>query len=158
MIKFADVWQGKKQPGSVSSCNKRESVPEKRKIIWIPLTAPQFVSFQLLCLKWLQRGVVLRLMENRFLQQGQTFHWLEESFKRNKSILIKILPVQAVGIVTSPVTVASVLWSLRLRWGLPRAALSSSVHWFALNKNSSLAAVTELQTAHIRLSLWIVLC
>lgn len=70
--------------------------------------------------------------------------------------MIKTLPVLAVGIVTSPAPPASLL-----RWEQPQAAPSSSVHWSALNRNGSLAAaaaaaVSELQTAHVRLSLWIV--
>lgn len=69
--------------------------------------------------------------------------------------MIKTLPVLAVGIVTSPAPPASLL-----RWE-QQAAPSSSVHWSALNRNGSLAAaaaatVSELQTAHVRLSLWIV--
>lgn len=68
--------------------------------------------------------------------------------------MIKTLPVLAVGIVTSPAPPASLL-----KWEQPQAAPSSSVHWSALNRNGSLAAaatVSELQTAHVRLSLWIV--
>lgn len=67
--------------------------------------------------------------------------------------MIKTLPVLAVGIVTLPAPPASLL-----RWEQPQAAPSSSVHWSALNRNGSLAAaaVSELQTAHVRLSLWIV--
>lgn len=106
-------------------------------------------------LRWLQLGVAPRQWRISFLWQGQKYHWLlERELWGTNTSWSKTLAAQAAGAVTSPATIASSLWCLRLRWGQPRAARLSSLHWSAVNRNSSLAAVTEPQTAHIRLSLW----